>query len=84
MWHRKREDPNVGDDIDNGVSVPKGIAVYTLGRLDGLVPVCIDRYTLEDGSEHGSDGPTNDDEHGHIAHASEHFAGEDAQVEEEQ
>lgn len=62
MWHWKREDPDVGDDIDNGVSVPKDIAVGTLGRHDGLVPVRVDRYALKDGSEHGSNGPTDDDD----------------------
>lgn len=81
---QRGEDDDVGDDVVDGVRVPKGRNVDAGGSgVGSFVPEVWDGVALKDGDDDGGQGVGGDDNDAGPARAAEPGLGEDAQVEAE-
>ena len=80
----RSQNHDVGDDVVDGVGVPKGRDVDAgARRVGGLVPEVRDGRALEDGGDDGGEGVGKDDDNAGQARAPEPGLREDAQIEAE-
>lgn len=80
-WQSQNGD--IGQNIDDAVSIPKGSAVGAMRIFDSLVPKCCDWNTLEDGGKQGADRPANNDKQICETEVSENVANEHSKVQKE-
>ena len=80
VGQRGGDQKEVGDNTDASVGVEKGGELKALPVLDGEVPGCLDRPTLKDGGEDGTDANPDHQDGSCIEDPSETRVGKYAEV----